>query len=166
MSALSYRLHKSGVPAPDFGVFGPFGAREALFRKFEDSTMVDGVWQKRIVRGPATYEAWLASWRVFRCACLHLGVASLASLEEYESGMEVLVKLYPNAWGHLYISDTMMRTEQWRTLMLNISIGLHKPKSEFEAARPWDYVIRATSYGSEEGVYRHWWETRVVLPLS
>ena len=51
LSALAHRLHQRGVPYADFGVFGPFGTREALLRKFEDEAFVDGVLTKRFVKG-------------------------------------------------------------------------------------------------------------------
>ena len=166
LAALAQRLLRKGVPAADFGVWGPFGTRRVAHQDFEQTVQVNGQWQKVKVSGPANFQVWLASWRIFTAAALHLGVASIASLKSYEDGIATLNTLFPGKWAHLYLADMCVRKERWSVLSTHLAIGLHTPKSAYDPKRPWDYIIRASAYGVEEPALLMFWQNRVLIPLQ
>ena len=64
----------------------------------------DGAFVQKELPGPAPFEAWAQSWRVFRVTCISLGV--VAEVAKYYRHVEKLVRLWPECWG----SSTSQRT--------------------------------------------------------
>jgi len=167
LSAFAQRLLKRGTPYADFAVWGPFGTDRAASRMYAETIQVNGQWVTQEVKGPANFAVWLASWRIFTCAALHLGLASTHTLKTYEDGICTLNTLYPGRWGHVYLADKRVRQEKWRVLMLDIKIKQHVPSHfPFDALRPWDYVIKTSSYGIQHGELFMFWQNKVLLVLA
>ena len=59
----------------------------------------DGSFVMKELPGPQNLQQWLACWRVYKTACICLGIAALASLQLYEKVIEKLVLQWPKAWG-------------------------------------------------------------------
>ena len=60
----------------------------------------------------------------------------MAALSLYEHGITQLATLYLNKWGHIYLTDVRVRSEQWASQYLDLMIGEHVPRSSFDARRP------------------------------
>ena len=101
------------APYTEFAVFGPYGRRYSKLRKFEAQVFVHGELTTRMLRGPASFEAWKACWRVFRSCMLMLRAATPSALDAYKEGIRMLVTLYPGAWGVIQVADETVRGEQW-----------------------------------------------------
>ena len=128
-------------PFADFAVFGPFGKRFTARRKFTAQTLVDGEWVTKQIRGPASFEAWQASWRVFRCAMIMLREASPATLDSYEAGLHTLSSLHgPEAWGVLVTVDEVMCGERWEAIKEDFHRDIRRDGLQVPE-RPWDAII-------------------------
>lgn len=70
--------------------------------------------------GPASCEAWTASSRVFKSACLMLNISS--SLETYARHVENLILQWPSAWGLVAAADDQARedVEIEETILTNL----------------------------------------------
>ena len=62
LAALRTRLTAGLAPHVDFAVLGPFEVRSAKLRSFRALVLVGGRFEYTRLQGPASYEAWLASW--------------------------------------------------------------------------------------------------------
>eukprot|EP00435_Cladocopium_sp_Y103_P037004 s2894_g9.t1 len=113
VAALAKRtLVNKQAPYVDFGIWVPFGRRMAKAQKAKVYTPLgDGTFLYQDVPGPASFQAWASSWKVFRCACVMLGVVSIAALENYYRHIEKLVTQYPQCWGLIMTADDTARAE-------------------------------------------------------
>ena len=77
LAALSKRVHRDNAPRyVDFGVFGPFERKLTKVQRCRIFTPLGhGTYLQRDLPGPATYQGWLAAWRVFKTACLMLNIS-------------------------------------------------------------------------------------------
>jgi len=162
ISALNARLKAGKSPFVDFAVWGAFGRRAAKLLKFTTQVFVEGSLQTRLLRGPGSFEAWRAAWRVLRSCLIMLEAASPAALDAYEEGIRQLTVLFPGSWGTVSVADEAMRAEQWDVLLEQFS---HSRPEGFDADLPWNYILHASAYGSALTFKAHWWESRVVLPM-
>ena len=100
------------TPWADFGVFTPFNRRVMKANKAKAFIMQpDGTWLHKDVPGPATFEQWMFSWRVFRVAAIMLEIVAESALSRYQLHIEKLNKLYPECWGLIYLADDKFRQE-------------------------------------------------------
>ena len=104
---LAKRMSGGGPPYVDFAVtvFLPYGRRSEESHKFRTYVPLrNGEIQVREQPGPSNFQAWLSSWRVFKCACIMLDILNLAALARYESAIEKMVRQWPSAWGLILLS--------------------------------------------------------------
>ena len=83
LGGLVAKLSRGKAPYVDLGLFGPHGGRTHRLRKFSTHVIIDGEMTSKQVEAPRTYEAWLASWDVFRAAMIMLDGSSIAPLDAY-----------------------------------------------------------------------------------
>ena len=163
LTALLAVLRACRAPYADFGVFGPFGNRILRSQRSAGQVFVQGVLQNRTFSGPDSYEAWLHCWAIFVVSMISLGYTSLGALNFYASGIKELNTLYPDKWPIIYQADVVMRSEQWAIFMERYR---ESPPADFEPERPWNTVIRNSSFAGESSPSGHWWFVHVVAPCS
>lgn len=132
-------------PYCDFGVWLPFERKMSKTHRFRVYTPLgDGSFLQKDLPGPASFQAWMASWRVFKTACLMLNVATLSSLESYSRHIEKLVIQWPSAWGLVAAADDQARAEKMarlrRTILLDQSLGRQIPR-EWDPGAPWSCIF-------------------------
>ena len=44
-------------------MFGPYGRRASVYRKYDQQVFVDGKLETRMVKGPESDKVWKVSWR-------------------------------------------------------------------------------------------------------
>ena len=125
-------INSGRTPYTDVGIWGPFGARLAGFRKTETATFVGNELVHRRADRPATFECWLAAWDLFAAAMVSIDAASLGTLNRYRGGLVQLTKLFgPSMWPILVTTDVVVRTERWGRLReqieANMAIGAPVP---------------------------------------
>merc|ERR1712194_549474 len=71
--------------------------------------------------------------------------------------------LPPQHWGVVYCADELLRSEVWQSVSDGLADTLALPDE-----RPWDYVIRVTTYGGPEATPAmvHWWYLRVAAAIQ
>ena len=100
---------------------------------------------------------------MFRAAMIMLKGSGPAALDSYEEGLRQLSALYPQAWGIIAVADDVMRSEKWERIM---DEQLANPTEGFDHERPWDHVIRISSFGLATGAHAHFWKLHVEAPMS
>ena len=65
----------------------------------------------------------------------------------------------------IWLADEKTRYERWDTLLEQIEDATEEERTakKFVAARPWDTVIRESSYGAQNSSM-HWWKLNVEAP--
>ena len=107
----------------DFAVWVPFGRRMAKLQKTKVYTPLgDGTYLYQDIPGPASFQAWSCSWKVFRCACTMLGVVNIAALENYFRHIKKLVTQYPQCWGLVMVADDTARAERLEKIRRHLVI--------------------------------------------
>ena len=154
LAALKAKMDRGHAPYADFAVFLPHGKRAQRHHRFHAQIFVEGRLTTLRLGGPEDYEQRKACWALFRAAIICLDAMSLATLDAYERGIASLVRLFPSHWPIIYCADETMRMEQWIQ-------AYHRFKDEgtLPNDRPWDFVVRYTTYGGEDIVqtFVHWW---------
>ena len=145
------------APYVDFAVWVPYGRRMAKLQKAKIYTPLgDGTFLYQDIPGPASFQAWSCSWRVFRCASIMLGLVSIAALENYFRHIEKLVTQYPQCWGLIMVADDTARAERLekirRHLVIEAGRGRQVPMG-WDATDPWSVVfmelVRDDGYWNE-----------------
>lgn len=145
-------------PYCDFGVWLPFERKMTKVHRFRVYTPLgDGSFLQKDLPGPGSFQAWMASWRVFRVACLMLNVATLSALENYARHIERLVTQWPSAWGLIAAADDQARAEKMsrirRTILLDQSMSRQVPR-DWDPGAPWSCVLgeltKDTAFWSEK----------------
>ena len=120
-----------------------------------------GAYTSREVPGPASFDEWRRSWRVFRYSLMVLGVASSAKLERYYERIHGLVRSHGMLGGHdmwwlISMSEMRMRSERMETIRRELEedyVRLERAgrlhEAVFNPAAPWDSVFLAAA-GDEE----------------
>ena len=162
LGALKHRLAQGHAPYVDFAIFGPYGSRLQLERKFSAQTFVQGELVTKMVQGTRTVESWLESWHVFSSCMLMLGAANVAVLARYAEGIQYLARRHPNQWGVIMAADQKVRLEHWDILAEDAIIA--SPPG-FDKAQPWVWVIRASTFGAKSEL-ADWWRQQVTDPLT
>ena len=84
LATLDFRLRQGSTPFVDFAVWRPFGARFGRLLKFSAFLpLPSGGFQTKEINGPACFEDWKKSWRVFVFGMVALKAASKSKLEKY-----------------------------------------------------------------------------------
>ncbi len=145
-------------PYCDFGVWLPFERKMSKSHRFRVFTPLgDGSFLQKDLPGPASFQAWMASWRVFKTACLMLNVATLSAMETYSRHMEKLVLQWPTAWGLIAAADDQARAEKMsrlrRTILLDQSLGRQVPR-DWDPGAPWSCIfcelVKEVSFWNEK----------------
>ena len=165
LAGLAKRIFKDGgAPYCDFGVYGPYECKLAKTLKCRVFVPLgDGSFLQKELPGPPTYQAWLASWRVFRTSCLMLNVVNLAALEVYEKHVERLVLQWPSCWGLIYAADDLARAERLeklrRRFTVEAGLGRQVPR-DWNEAKPWSCLF--TEITKDDS----FWSEKVHIPAS
>ena len=165
LAALAKRtLTLDQAPYAEFAVWLPYERKTAKNIKCRVFTPLgDGTFLQRELPGPSSYLGWTASWKVFRTACLMLGIASMASLEAYARHIEKLVVQWPQCWGLIYAADDLMRAERWekyrRLFKLDSAHGREVPR-DWDPHRPWSCVM---FHATKDSLF---WNEKVHIPAS
>ena len=134
LAALHKRvLVNMSAPYTDFAIWTPFGRRMSKIHKARVYTPLgDGSYLYKDLPGPASFQAWTSSWKVFKTACLMLNIVNLAALEAYYRTIERMVIQYPKCWGLIYSADDTARAEKLekikRHLTFEASVGRQVPQ--------------------------------------
>ncbi|CAK0805575.1 unnamed protein product [Prorocentrum cordatum] len=159
LTALHHRVYAMrSTPYADFGVWGPFGRKAYRNMQFRAWFLLPGGgWLAKELPGPANYDQWLMSWRVFATACIMLEIASRAALDAYQRHIERLATQWPDAWLLIHMADDKLRAEFIerfrRTVVKNMSLGKGAP-SDWNADKPWTalflYAVANREYWNEQ----------------
>ena len=159
IAALKAKIDNGKAPYADFAVFGPHGKRFAKIRKFDAQVFVNNSLQQRVMKGPSNFVSWVDSWMVFRTAMLSLQEASPQVLDDYQRGIRSLVQIYPDSWGLIFAADEIMRNEVWDEIRDELLL-----EDKWPAERPWNLVIKLSTFGSGDQKRNHWWYLHVQAP--
>jgi hypothetical protein len=117
LAGLKFVLINDMTPYVDFALWGPFNRRfirrkSALVSFTPDVT--DGTWRpSHKLTGPASFEAWLSDWIVFRTAMVMLEGAEPERLDQYAGFIrELHEKHTARCWWLIYQADTRLRSER------------------------------------------------------
>ena len=115
----------------------------------------DGTFRAVEVPGPPSFDAWLASWRVFENTILvftvdvggvPLPMVTPSALEEYKDAFRDLVMSYSEAWHLCVTAEDRCRAKHFprlrRELVEAAAQGL---RARFDQNRPWDEVFRTAA---------------------
>ena len=165
LSALAKRvIDLDGPPYVDMAVWVPFERRFAKLQKCRTyHPLGDGSYLVKDLPGPSSHQAWLASWRVFKCAALMLEVISLAALQAYERHVERLVQQWPGTWGLVYQADDRARAEQlerWRRYLTAEADARRQVPPTWNPSKPWSCILVKVV---EDHAY---WSETVHVPAS
>ena len=134
------------APYTDFGVWVPFGRRALKQQKFRVYTPLgDGSFLMKEMPGPQNFQQWQACWRVFKTACLMLGIVSLTALLNYEKMIERLVIQWPNAWGLICQAEDKARAEKLEKIRRNFVAEAGRGKTmpaDWDADSPWTCCLQ------------------------
>ena len=167
LASLDFRVRQGGTPFVDFAVWRPFGARFGRLLKFSAYLpLPSGGFQTKEINGPASFEDWKKSWRVFAFAMVVLKVASKTKLEKYEFKISKLNETYPGMWWIIGMADIRMRSEHMERVrrkiarehaafLLTVPSGTCVRKVGFDPMMPWDGVFRAAARDD------HFWNENV-----
>ena len=146
LAALHKRvLVNMSAPYTDFAIWTPFGRRMSKIHKARVYTPLgNGSYLYKDLPGPASFQAWTSSWKVFKTACLMLNIVNLAALEAYYRTIERMVIQYPKCWGLIYSADDTARAEKLekikRHLTFEASVGRQVPQ-DWDPGKPWSTVF-------------------------
>jgi hypothetical protein len=148
LASLDFRLRQGSTPFVDFAVWRPYGARFGRLLKFSTyQLLATGGYQTKEINGPASFDEWRKSWRVFAFAMIVLKAATRSKLEKYETRIARLNEQYPAYWWVIGVADIRMRSEHMervrRKLARETAANLTPPgTSTFNPEMPWDSVFR------------------------
>lgn len=144
LACLDHRISNGGTPHADFGIWRPFGHRLDRALKFTVHTAkVDGTHQPKEINGPASFDDWNRSWRVFVFAMGVLKQAPRTRLNKYFNRISELNELYPQHWWALGLADIIMRREHLEKVRRRCIIRHAKGElADFNIHRPLDVGFR------------------------
>ena len=161
VAALRAKISAGKAPYADFAIFVPHGKRFAKLRKFDAQVFVNNTLQQRVMKGPSNFTSWTDSWSVFRTAMLSLQEASPQVLDDYQRGIRSLVQIHPDAWGLIFAADEIMRSEVWDEIRDELLLD-----GSWPTERPWNTVIKLSTFGSGDAKRNHWWYLHVQAPAQ
>ena len=154
LAALQKRtITNDAAPYVDFSVWLPFERRTGKAQKYRTVfPLGDGSYLTKELPGPATYQAWLSFWRVFKSAALMIGICSLASLQTYERFVERLTIQWPTAWGLIAQAEDKVRAEgldRWRRkIQAAAALGRQVPQ-DWDPMQPWNSIFVVVTQDTE-----------------
>ena len=151
LSCLYAKLQSQQAPFVDMGVFGPYGDRIARAMKFVSQQWKDGQWKAVELPGASNLDTWEQSWRIFRTACLMMGVATSAVLDRYAAEFRQRVNDHPGVWHLAAKADIRCRSEFWPQ-ELRRQQAFHESQPQLSAyvpEMPWNSVIKASANNRE-----------------
>ena len=165
VSALAQLLEGDAIPYVDFAIWCLHGRRMLAKMVFVAHAFnPDRTWQRRELPGPPSFEAWWASWRVFRTAMLLLRAADAELLDNYAEMVRDFHSRYSvEVWFVLYTAEVRMRPERFERLRLAAENEHAKTQaaggsSSFEPKRPWNRVF------ADAVADRDWWSENFTEP--
>ena len=164
LAALDKRVRSGQPPYVDFAVWLPYGRRSEKSHKFRVYVPLgNGEIQVREQPGPANFQAWMASWRVFKAAAIMLDVITLASLSRYEKAIERLVLQWPACWGLIGAAEDKARSERWmrlqRRTIADRDSGRPTPP-DWTETKPWSALMVTLATDLE------FWTEQVHIPAT
>ena len=164
LAALNKRVQSGQPPYVDFAVWLPYGRRSERSHKFRVYVPLgNGEIQVREQPGPANFQAWTASWRVFKAAAIMLDIISMASLSRYEKAIERLVLQWPACWGLVGAAEDKARSERWmrlhRKTIADRDAGKPVPR-DWTINKPWSALMVELSMDLE------FWTEHVHIPAT
>ena len=149
LGALKHKLASGDAPYVDLTIWCPFGKRGAKIRKFDAQVWVDNELRTKAIGGPSNFEAWLACWRIFRSGMIMNNAASPAVLDRYADGIRDMARNFKNFWGVVFLADELNRFERWDSIYEDLVDGTDafRTNCEFDVERPWNTVIRLSTFG-------------------
>ena len=152
-------------PWVDFSVFTPFSKRLVKANKFRAFLFQpNGTFLAKEIPGPESFESWVHCWKVFRVACIMLGIVAESALHRYEKHIEKLVKYWPDCWGLIYIAEDKFRAEHLdrirRRIEGEIARGLKEPPL-WNKSLPW-----SASFLCGIGETEQFWDEHVRHPAT
>lgn len=164
LAALNKMVKGGQPPYVDFAVWLPFGRRSEKSHKFRVYVPLgNGEIQVREQPGPANFQAWTASWRVFKAAAIMLDIITLAALSRYEKAIERLVLQWPACWGLIGAAEDKARSERWMRLQRRViadkDAGRTVP-SDWMSDKPWSALMVLLATDLE------FWSEQVHIPAT
>ena len=150
LTGLKHILGNGDPPYVDFALFCPHGNRARRNHAFSGLVLgPDGNLLKIEAKGPSSFEAWAASWKIFKVAAVMLNAVSVGALDLYHDHLQNFAKSFgPDLWMLLSQAERRMRGEHWERIRRR-GEQEHRAAQDagrphgFRAAQPWDWVIRA-----------------------
>ena len=166
LSALTKKIQMGATPYADFSVFLPFGRKALRSYKYRSYiAQPDGSYLMREVPGPASFQQWITSYKVYKTALMMLDVISLATLNAYEAHVEKLSKLYEvaGAWHLVVAAEDQARAEHLLRLKvqtaMDVANGLPAP-AKWDETNPWEAMFRLLIRDKE------YWSEQVHIPAN
>ena len=156
ITAMKVRVVDNGLaPWADFAVFTPYHRRFLKLLKYTSFHMQpDGSFKHVEMSGPASFDAWYASWQVFTNTLLMITtsnggggkgvpVVTPSALSEYLENFRELTKEYPEAWHLCVQAEDKCRAEHLdrlrRARERDFQAGL---APSFNPRMPWNDIFR------------------------
>jgi hypothetical protein len=147
LTSLDFRLKQGSTPFVDFAVWRPYGARFGRMLKFNAFLpLPTGGYQTKEINGPASFEEWRKSWRVFAFTMVVLKAATPVKLAKYEQRIAKLHSEYPTMWWIVGMADIRMRSE-------------HMERVRRKLAREAIEKLKAENVGISKGTLEVSWDT-------
>jgi len=147
LTALRALVASGAPPSVDFSVWRPHANRHKKILAFHGLHIgVDGSIVLAEMKGPANIEEWLASWRIFKVACLMLKILSTAAADAYSGHISRLHTRYGSqVWLLLYQADIRFRSEHAERVRrkgeaIKAKAGIDP--CEYDPDMPWEFVYR------------------------
>ncbi len=152
LTALRYMQQMGLSMYADFGVFGPYGNRQARKMRFMNHFMdAGGNWHTVEQPGPNCLEAWRSCWSVYSTAAIMLQMATPATLERYGKRFEERCNRYPRSWHICVIADDRCRSEfmpaeKRRQERFHAD---HPSMSGYDPLKPWNSVLKEATENTD-----------------
>ena len=152
---MRYLLKEKANIYVDFAIWGPYDLRKQRELHFMGMIVGPGnVLQQVEIRGPPTFEAWLACFAVLRTALIMLGEVEPNTLDLYVRRIRKLNARYgERAWALLYQTEARMRHEEFPVIYRWGSDPKRKERTSsndpaapaFDGNRPWECVVSGST---------------------
>ena len=111
---------------------------------FMDSS---GIWRTTEVPGPEDYTVWEAGFEVFKHAAVADGIATLATLNHYQSEFKERVMQYPGCWHIAADADVQARSEHLLNTRRRLEVDYARDpiRSDYEPLMPWNSAIKVVA---------------------
>jgi len=147
LTALRAVVASGTPPSVAFSVWRPLANRHKKPLAFHGLHIgVDGAIVFAVLMGPANIEEWLASWRIFKVACLMLKILSTAAADAYSGHISWLHTRYGSqVWLLLYQADIRVRSEHAERVRRKgeaIQAKAGVDPCQYDPDMTWEFVYR------------------------